>query len=184
MENNVKTNGETKDVDYKVLKSNIIKSCVAKRHGSIDFGIDIDRLSELVNDYNLIPIATNLDARKVVPENIAYLGEYFEKERLAWFNHEKMFTVVTFIRQDDKFNERAQELLDKMKQAQVDDPDNDKVAVMSELLANYSCYNATVVSYRNDSPRRIGKPSYVIVIRANKVVIKSSDYQYNPQDMS
>ena len=25
MENNVKTNGETKDVDYKVLKSNIIK---------------------------------------------------------------------------------------------------------------------------------------------------------------
>lgn len=170
-------------VDYTVLKNNIIKACKAKKSGSIDFYIDIDKLATLVDDINLIPIATDLDAKRVIPENIAFIGEYFEKTRLSWFNEERFFTVVTFIKTDD-LDDRAYELLELIKKPQVDDPENDKVADMSELLANYPCYNAFVASYKNNDPKFYNRPSYVINIRANKVVIKSSNYQYNPDDMS
>jgi hypothetical protein len=140
-------------------------------------------LTKAVANMGLTPIFTNLNAKKVIPENIAFLGEYFEKTRLSWFNDGKHFTVVSFI-ETESIDERATELLEKLKVPEVDDPENDKVADLSELLANYPCYNAVTVSFRNDDPKRAGNPSYIIVIRANKVVIKSSDYQYNAKDMS
>ena len=116
-------------------------------------------------------------------DDITFLGEYFEKSRLSWWNEDRFFTTVTFVNVSN-IDERGQELIELIHKKQVDDPDNDKVENMSELFANYPCYNAVVASYRNDDPKRSGKPSYVIAIRANKVVIKSSDYQYNPEDMS
>ena len=170
-------------VDYKVLKSNIIKACVAKHKNGYSFEVNYDKLKGLVEGLELVPIKVGMDCRIVSPEMIPFLSEYFEKSKLSWFNEEKYYTVLTFIK-SDSIDEKAQTLLDKIAAPQVDDPEDDKIQDMSTLVAEYPCYFATVVSYRNDSPNRCGRPSYVIVCRANKIVIKSSDYQYNPADMS
>ena len=184
----------TNNIDYRVLKSYIIKSCRAKKDtkNPIDFNIDIENLTSLCSNINLVPIKNEYSeeghdkfksARRVNIDDITFLGEYFEKSRLSWWNEDRFFTTVTFVNVSN-IDERGQELIELIHKKQVDDPDNDKVENMSELFANYPCYNAVVASYRNDDPKRSGKPSYVIAIRANKVVIKSSDYQYNPEDMS
>lgn len=171
-------------VDYKVLKSNIIKACNAKPSPSkYDFTVDYEKLKGLVAGLELVPVMLNMDSKRVHPNDIPFISEYFEKSRLAWFNDEKFFTVLTFVK-SDAIDEHAAELLNKIATLDVDAPEEDKVQDMSDLVANYPCYFATIVSYRNDSPNRCGKPSYLIVCRANKVVIKSSDYQYNPADMS
>ena len=172
-----------KNVDYDILKDNIIKSCNAIKAGSINFEVDYDKLLSQVNDYGLTPAKNGLIAHRVSVENIPYLSEYFEKTHLSWITEERYTTVLTFFLTDD-FDEKGLEILEALNSEQVDDPDNDKVADMSYLIANYPCYFATVISYRNDDPKRHGRPSYVIKCRANKIIIKSEAYKYNPHDMT
>ncbi len=172
------------NVNYKTLKSNIIKCCTQIETDIMKFEIDWDKLTSLEKDYKLVPIApVGGDAKKVKAEIIPYLSEYFEKTHLSWFTDSKYYTVITFI-DSDSIDDTATELLAKLKEDQTEDPDDDKVNDMATLVADYPCYFATIISYQNGDPNRIGKPSYEIVCRANKVVIKSSDYQYNPKDFS
>lgn len=171
-------------VNYKILKSCIIKSCKQLKQGLMDFTVDFKKLSNLTADLKLTPIEPiGFDAKIVQPEIIPFLSEYFEKSHLSWFNDSKFFSVITFI-DSDSIDEKAQTLLDSLKMNQTDNPDNDKVKSIATLVAEYPCYFATIISYQNGDPDRIGRPSYDIVCRANKVVIKSSDYQYNPKDFS
>lgn len=171
-------------VNYKILKSCIIRSCKQVKQGYMDFNVDFSKLSTLVKDLKLTPIdPIGYNAKIVRPEVIPYLSEYFEKSHLSWFSNSKFFTVITFI-DSDSIDEKAQNLLDNIKLNQQDNPDNDKVKALAILVAEYPCYFATIISYQNGDPDRIGRPSYDIVCRANKVVIKASDYQYNHRDFS
>jgi hypothetical protein len=179
----MKTNTNNK-VIYKDLKDNIVRSCKQTKEFSMEFRINFEKLATLVSDMSLIPIEpVGGTAKRVKPENIPYLSEYFEKSYLSWFDDSKYFTALTFI-DSDSIDEKATHLLNKLKQDQADDPDNDKVKDMATLVAEYPCYFATVVSYQNNDPSRLGKATYEIVCRANKVVIKSSDYQYDPVDFT
>ena len=172
------------NVNYKILKSCIIKACKQVKQGYMDFTVDFNKLTSAVKDLKLTPISPiGGNAKIVQPEVIPYLSEYFEKTHLSWFSDSKFFTVITFI-DSDSIDEKAQSLLDNLKSNQEDDPDNDKVKALATLVAEYPCYFATIVSYQNGDPDRIGRPSYDILCRANKVIIKSSDYQYNPKDFS
>ncbi len=180
------------NVDYKVLKACIIKSCSPKFKHSLSFKIDFDKLVEEVGAMNLVPVYVGLNSKLISPEDIGFIGEYYEKERLEWFSNEKEFTVLTFVDKDG-LDEEGKYLLRKIKQKQVDDPDDDKVNDFAKILARYFCYNALVVSYRykvdeetthEGRTKEIYIPSYAIMCRANKVVIKNSNYQYNPHDFS
>lgn len=171
------------NVKYRVLKSNIIKSCRQVRPNSMEFEVDFDKLKNLTADINLVPVCIGKKSKRVNPELIPYLSEYFEKSHLSWFTEGKYSTIITFV-DIEALDERARYLLDKIAEDQTSDPDNDKVNNIATLVADYPCYFATIVSYQNNDPSRIGKPSYEIICRANKVVIKSSDYQYNPVDFS
>lgn len=171
------------NVNYRILSSCIIKSCKQVKQGYMDFNVNFTKLKSLVTDLMLTPININGNAHIVKPEDIPYLSEYFEKTHLSWFSDSKFTTVITFI-DTESIDEEAQKLLDSLEANQQDDPDNDKVKAMATLVANYPCYFATIVSYQNGDPSRIGRPSYEIVCRANKVIIKSSDYQYNHKDFS
>lgn len=177
--------GEEFNVDYKVLKSRIIRSCKPVGKEIVDFVIDFEKLEENCRELNITPIYFGLEARRVKPELVPYLNEYFKGTDLSWFNSSKFSTCISFIH-NNYIDEKAQRILDRLKVAQVDDPNDDKVHDIAELLANYPCYNATVVSYKNNNPKylKCGKPSFVIQIRANKVTISNSDYQYNYKDFS
>lgn len=171
-------------VDYKVLKSYIVRSCRQSKPHTLRFNVDMERLEDLASNANLALIWSGSKSRKLITEMIPFIGEYYEKERLEWFSEEKEFTILTFV-DKESLDERGWLLLEKIKAKQVDDPDNDKIHDIAVLLADYMCYNALVISYHYDTdkiPEYV--PSYSIMCRANKVVLKNSDYQYNPQDFS
>lgn len=171
------------NVNYKTLKSNIIKACKQSSKGTMKFIVDLDKLTTQVESMELIPLNLGMESKLVKPENIPYLSEYFEKSNLSWFSDSKYFTALCFI-DKESVDETAQELIDQLNISTIEDPDLDHVSIASKLIADYPCYFATVVSYQNNDPKLYGKASYEIICRANKVVIKSSDYQYNPKDFS
>ena len=172
-------------LDYKALKSRIIRSCIRNGKEIVDFKIDFEKLTSLCDELGIVPLHFGLDAKRIIPDVIPYLNEYFKDDNLSWFTDNKFSTAISFIRAD-AITEEVQELLDKLKVKQEDEPEVDKVNIAATILAKYPCYTATVVSYKSNNPKFIkaNKPSYVIQIRANKVVIVSSDYQYNYKDMS
>ena len=169
-------------VNYRTLKSIIIKACKNKKGGHpANFYINFDKLTELSEEINLVPMFVGLDPVKMIPEVIPFMSEYFDKSHLVWLSDSKFHTTITFI-DKEYIDDKAAELLDKLKTLQVDDPELDKVQVYSELIANYPCYFATIVSYKSNSPKSGNHPTYEIACRANKVTIKMSDYQYNHKD--
>lgn len=176
---------ENINIDYKVLKNRIIRSCNPLCKEIVDFEIDYSKLVDECRELNVVPICFGLEASRVKPELIPYLNEYFKDENLSWFSSAKFSTIISFIHKD-YIDEKAEELLNKLKDPQVDDPDFDKVSAVAKLLAEYPCYSATVVSYKSNNPKYIkgGRPSYIVQIRANKVVIVNSDYQYTYKDFS
>lgn len=171
------------DVNYKVLKSNIIKACRAvKGLDPTDFKVDYNKLYELVEDNNLIPLCVGMDPVAVEPEVIPLMQEYFNKSHVLWLSKFMHTTTLCFMDAEYR-DEKADDLLCKLRQPQVDDPDLDKVKVYAELIANYPCYFATIVSYKNNAPGKGNRPSFEVSCRANKVVIKMSDYKYYHKDM-
>lgn len=181
------------NVDYKALKSCIIRCCSPRFKNDMAFKVDMDKLVEEVGAMNLVPIFIGMMSKKLTPDIIPFIGEYYEKERLEWFSEDKEYTILTFVDRDD-INDELTNLLEDLKTAQVNNPDDDKVHDTAVILAKYHCYNALVVSYKylvdkEDDPnerhhREHYVPYYSIMCRANKVVIKDSNYQYNPHDMS
>lgn len=172
------------NVNYRVLKSNIVKSCKQTNPNTMNFKVNFDKLTSLVSDIGLTPITpVGAEAKRAIPENIPFISEYLVKNRLAWLTDAKHFTIITFI-DSESIDEKAQGLLDLIAQDQIEDPENDKVNNIATLVAEYPCYFALIVSYENNDPSRIGRPSYEIICRANKVVIRDPNYQYNPKDFA
>ena len=169
------------NVEYKVLKSNIIRSCFSKK--GIHFNIDYDKLYSSSQEIGLTLLKDGLESRLVKTDDIPFLNEYFVKNKLEWFERDREFTVISFF-VNDKLDDYAKNLIAKIEKPDSDDPDEDKIHDMAELVAKYPCYFATIVSYKNLDPKRIGKPSYFIICRANKVAIKDQAYEYNPEDMA
>ena len=168
------------NVNYKDLKSNIIKALSQISEGSMQFFVNLNKLSDLTEDMHLLPLNVGLESKQIMPGLIPYLSEYFEKTQLSWIDAEKFSTVIVFI-DTTSLNKTALDLIDQLRS---DDLDIDRTKIVATLVADYPCYFATIVSYQNNNPKYFGTPSYEIVCRANKVVIKSSDYQYNPKDFS
>lgn len=173
------------NIDYKTLRNRIIRSTICKGNGIVDFQVDFNKLSSQVEELGLTPIHFGLDATRITPGIIPYLNEYFKDENLTWITDNKFYTAISFIN-TNYIDEKAQEYLDKLKVPQVDDPNIDRVNIVANLLAKYPCYTATIISYKSNNPRFIKSvsPSYVIQIRANKIIIENSNYQYNYKDFS
>lgn len=172
------------NVNYKILKSNIIKACRQVKEDSIEFRIAHNKLVDLVSDNNLYPINIGMHCRAVNPEIIPFISEYFEKNRLSWFTEGKFYTNLVFVDTENLSTEEKAEVINTCSTTTIENPDYDRTHAVADIVAKYPCYFATVVSYKNNDPNNIGKPFYEIVCRANKVVIKSSAYKYNPADMS
>ena len=177
-------------INYNDIKIAIGKSTRKNDKVSRDlaFTVDPGRLDFLLNNQNITVVRKNLESRPVATTSIPLLSEYFTKQRLAWFNQEKEFTTYIFVRTDadlpKEAADRLLEILHALNDDDRDDPDEDQVALLAELVAYYPCYFATTVSYMSDAPGSNGRLSYSIVCRANKIVIASERYKYNPDDMS
>jgi hypothetical protein len=176
-------------LDYKALKTCIIKSCKAlNRKDDLlgpKFVVDYDKLSAAVDKLGLILININLQSRPVSQNDVYNISEFLKEQQLSWISKNKEYTVLTFILKpsDEEDNEVLNELLTDMNANQEDDPDLDKVSVLAQIEANFPCYHSLVVSYDSLDPDRFGKISYQITSRANTVTIKQEKYKYNSKDM-
>lgn len=169
------------NVDYKLLKSAIIKSCGSEKD-SVKFNVNYDKLSSSVDDFGLVALNIGAKSKKITVDTVNIISEYFKGQRLSWFDKNKEFTILTFL-PIDVLDERCEELIEKLHTLSVDDPDIDHVNILASIIADYPCYSAIVVSYMSNDPKRFGKPSYEIKIRANTVAIKQKLYEYNHNDM-
>ena len=167
-------------IKYKDLKSNIIKACTQMSKDSMQFSIDLAKLTDLVEDMSLIPLNTGISSTQVTEDKIPFLCEYFSGAQLSWISKEKFLATLIFI-DSTSINTKAMDLINRLNSQELDS-DIDRTNIIATLVAEYPCYFSNIVSYQNNNPKYAGKPSYEIVCRANKVVIKDTAYGYNPKD--
>ena len=175
------------NVDYNVLKSNIIKACQQDERGHVRFLVNFDKLSKSVNDIGLTMINVGTKSERVRPNEVSMLSEYFKGVRLSWITDKMNFTNLVFVITDD-IDDKCKELITQINGNYEDNPatktdDIDKVNALSTIIAEYPCFFACVISYESNDPKRIGRASYEIKCRANTVRIKQENYKYNQDDM-
>ena len=165
----------SRSLNYKVLKSAIVRSANKTDKDSTAFTIDIDKLTDEVKEYNLKPLSVGLVSHKIDPSDIPAISEYYSTDRLAWFEDGLNIDYLIFV-DLDKEDENLRSLIDE-----IEDPDTvNKVAIAAKIASYYPCYFALVSSYKSNNPKYIGKNSYNITCRANKVIIKDPNYVYKP----
>lgn len=169
------------NLDYKVLKSNILKCCRSERE-STKFIVNYDKLYHMVNSMGLIMVNVGTKSKEVQPSDVVYLSEYFKGKRLSWISEYKQFTTLVFI-QSEHINDKAEKLLDIINSSIIDNPSIDKVKALSTLIAEYPVYFSTIISYMSNDPQKYGKASYEIKCRANLISIQQEEYEYNAADM-
>lgn len=170
-------------VDYNLIKRCIVKSCKQIDPRLLNFKINGEKLEAMVANSGLTFVSNGLDSRFVESRDIALISEYFKKNKLEWFNRSKQFTTLTFI-DSESLDEEAERLLVLLRDTiSSSDPDFDPVEAVAYLIANYPCYNATVVAYQSNDPNKFGKNSYTIIMRANVIAITQQEYEYNNDDI-
>ena len=168
--------------DYKVnygQLSQCIRAAAIQGKG-IDFTFDFDALQSSIESMNLIVIPNDIKSKRIGPEDIVFLGEFFKKYKLNWLDHFKFYSSLVFVRTDVEgaLDEEFWELLEEMKAPQIDNPDIDKAEVLAKILSKYPCYVSAIVSYKNADIKKFGTISFEIISKANLVTINIDNSKY------
>lgn len=169
--------------DYKVNYvelSNCIRKAAIQGKG-IDFTFDFDKLAESITDMSLLVVPNDIKSKRIGPEDIVYLGEFFKKTKLSWLDRNKFYSSLVFVRTDVEgaLDEEFYELMEDMKANQLDNPDIDKAETLAKILSKYPCYVASVVSYKNLDIKKCGTISFEIICKANLVTILIDNEKYH-----
>ena len=171
-------------LDYKIIKGCIIRSSTRTSKATNAFEVDLKSLNEELSQYNVQALPVGTTAHRVGTEDIYAISEYFVADKLSWFSKNKFITTLIFTDAGEEMDDGLKELVEKLYASEVDDPELDKTNIVANILAKYPCYMAMVVSYQSNDPTKINRNSYFINCRANKVIIRDPNYQYNPKDMA
>lgn len=169
--------------DYKVNYvelANCIRRSTIQGKG-IDFTFDFDKLAIAVEKSSLLVVPNDIKSKRIGPEDIVCLGEFFKKTKLEWLDHFKFYSTLVFVRTDvpGALDEEFYELMDEMRADQLLNPDIDKAEVLAKILAKYPCYVAMVVSYKNQDIKKFGTISFEVVCKANLVTINIDNAKYH-----
>lgn len=160
-------------VNYNLLKNAIIRSAKQTEKDTIKFKIDPENLIENLNQ-NEVPLSVvstiGMDSKPVSLTDVPYLSEFFKGDKLSWINEDKQFTTLVFAIKSDEVDSLIEVIETDKVDTTIDEID--RVNAMADLLANHPCYIVTIVSYKSNDPKRIGRPSYEIKCRANSVSLK------------
>ena len=170
-------------VDYNLIKKAICRSASQITRGLLPFKVDLEKLNPSIADLQLVALPNFYVSEPVTRREIPFMSEYFKDQKLKWFNRSRQYCVLTFVPVDRIDDELERKIGILKRSNEVSDPDVDPVDIMADIIADYPCYNATVVGYQSNDPNFIGRNSYSIVIRANKNVITDPEYQYNNEDI-
>ena len=166
-------------VDYKKLSDCIREAAIQGK--SIDFTFDFPKLDKLVSDFGLITVPADVKSRRIGPEDIVFLGEFFNKTKLKWLDRFKFYSSLVFIRTDipGVLDDEFYELMDDIRADQMLNPNIDKAEALAKILAKYPCYVAAVVSYKNNDIKRCGTISFEIICKADLVTRTIDNAKYH-----
>lgn len=166
-------------VNYGKLSSDIRKS--TKQGKGLDFTFNFDQLTDLIAEDSLLVVYNDIKSKRIGPEDIVYLGEFFKKNKLSWLDHFKFFSSLVFVRTDipGALDDEFYQLMNDMKADQLENPDIDKAETLAKILRKYPCYVASIVSYKNADIRKCGTISYEIYCKANQVTIDIDNKKYH-----
>ena len=173
--------------NYSILKKDILKSIIRNKENILKFKVDQDKLDSILEseDVELQVINTGIHSRPLREEDIPYISVYFKDDKLKWFdvNQGKQYTSIILI--DKKsIDERCLDLIAKLDiRSPEDDLDIDRGNCVAQILADYPCLIAQIISYKSNNPDFKIQSSFTIAIRANTVMIKSEEYAYNAKDI-
>ena len=167
-------------VEYGALKRAIRKSLIQGK--GIDFSVDFDLLNANISDLGITAIEYRTKSKHVNPEDVAYLGEFFRQSDLAWINKFRQYSSIVFIN-NDYIDDEARELMEDIKTPLIDNPDLDKVEIMSTLLSKYPCYIASVISYKSTDTKRLGILCTEVICKANlATIMKDNETYHKPEN--
>jgi len=169
--------------DYKVNYvdlSNAIRKAAIQGKG-LDFTFDFNVLAAEIENMSLLVVHNDIKSKRIGPEDIVYLGEFFKKTKLTWLDHYKFFSSLVFVRTDvpGALDEEFYELMADMEADQMEHPDIDKGETLAKIIAKYPCYVSSVVSYKNNDIKKFGTISFEIVTKANLVTINIDNEKYH-----
>ena len=99
-------------MDYNVLRT-VLANCVEGKRNNKIFKLNTYKLRNNVREFGLIPVIFKNEyiSKRVTPDDVPLLTEYFKEEKVLWFDDDKTFLTVIFIREED-MDERLQDLLE------------------------------------------------------------------------
>lgn len=177
-------------MDYNELRTAVVK-CVEGREDSDFFKLNMFKLAKTVKPMGLIPIiySSSNKSRKVTPDDIPLLAEYFKEEKLNWFDEKKTFLHVIFVRAEDMDEDLQDYLADCYQVRRYEDGISkpcskdksfakdcrrcesrriDIISTLASIVSSYPCYTAIVAKWvKKDSI------SFNIRFRANSILINS-----------
>lgn len=157
------------NVIYGDLKTAIRKSAKKINNESANFTIDFERLQENVKGSNIKPIKVGLTSRQVSENDIASISEYFTKKKLSWFDEDKYITFLIFVDISTEDKERDEKI------DEINNSEYEEVNKVANIVSEYPCCFALVAGYESNDPAFLGKNSYTISCRLNRIAIKSND---------
>ena len=172
------------NVDYKIIKRCIVDNATKTSKVTNSFEIKLEELNVSLQSYAIQALPVGLTGKRVEPSDIYSISEYFVADKLAWFDKGKFVTTLIFTDAGQYMDVELERLIEKLYTKETEDPDLDKSHIVATILAKFPCYMAMVVSYQSNDPTKMNKNSYFINCRANKVIIRDPNYQYNPKDMA
>lgn len=106
-------------MDYNVFRK-IIASCVEGKGDNIFFRVNTRKLCTKLKKFGIIPILYKNEfvSKAVEYDDIFLLAEYFKEDKLEWFDGERTFLPMLFVREEDMTDE-LQDLLYNLHQARV-----------------------------------------------------------------
>lgn len=170
------------NVDYKDLKFKISKACAKSSKGSIKFNVSLERLNDMIKDMGLTMINNGTISDLLEAKDIPLISEYFKYQDLSWFRESREYTSLVFVK-NESIDETLQSYLDQLNEPISDQGTIDRMNIVANIIAQYPCYIAVVVSYQSNEPGKENRPSYEIKIRANAITIKNENYVYNNDDI-
>ena len=184
-------------MDYNELRT-VVANCVEGKRNDRKFRLNTFKLKKKVEEFGLIPVIykNNYESKRATPEDIPLLSEYFKEENVLWFDDQKTFLTIIFVREED-LDERLQDLLEdcyeqKKRELQppklpcnvkpirqqtgcrkcniCDDRSIDIVNTLAQITGLYPCYTALIAKWVK--PDSI---SLNIRFRANSLLINSEE---------
>ena len=181
----MEVSGEKFNFSYRLLKKLIKENCKDDPNEPLKFIVNFAGLEAALekNNIGICLVYNGTRSKYINQDSIVLLSQQYNGDRLKWFDSHKQYTALVFVRKD-AVDEVARRIMRELRNQREGEKDAiDRVALIAELIANYPCYIANIVSYKGNNPERIGRNSYTINVRANLIQRQDEQYTYNAEDL-